>query len=139
MVSGWFKNIKLIVDFYFYHYYISSTSDHQILDPRGWGALPYKAPCAFAYLEFSAATDILPQFLQLISVTFLTPGWRDNRWLHSRIDWLMDRQKWWILVLFSFKEGINVKINIPKTIFPLLELPGKHHNWGFVQYLYMIP
>ena len=22
---------------YFYYYYISSTSDHQALDPRGWG------------------------------------------------------------------------------------------------------
>ena len=25
---------------YFYYYYISSTSDHQALDPRGWGPLP---------------------------------------------------------------------------------------------------
>ena len=25
--------------FYFYHYYISSTSDHQALDLRGWGPL----------------------------------------------------------------------------------------------------
>ena len=24
---------------YFYYYYISSTSEHQELDPRGWGAL----------------------------------------------------------------------------------------------------
>ena len=24
---------------YFYNYYISSTSDHQALDPRGWGPL----------------------------------------------------------------------------------------------------
>ena len=24
---------------YFYYYYISSTSDHQALDPRGWGPL----------------------------------------------------------------------------------------------------
>ena len=24
---------------YFYHCYISSTSDHQALDPRGWGPL----------------------------------------------------------------------------------------------------
>ena len=26
----------------FYYYYISSTSDHQALDPRGWGPLLYK-------------------------------------------------------------------------------------------------
>ena len=26
---------------YFYVYYISSTSDHQALDPRGWGPLFY--------------------------------------------------------------------------------------------------
>ena len=26
---------------YFCYYYISSTSDHQALDPRGWGPLPY--------------------------------------------------------------------------------------------------
>ena len=25
--------------FHFYYYYISSTSDHQALDPRGWGPL----------------------------------------------------------------------------------------------------
>ena len=25
---------------YFYYYYTRSTSDHQALDPRGWGPLP---------------------------------------------------------------------------------------------------
>ena len=25
---------------YFYYYYINSISDHQSLDPRGWGLLP---------------------------------------------------------------------------------------------------
>ena len=25
---------------YLYYYYISSPSDHQALDPRGWGPLP---------------------------------------------------------------------------------------------------
>ena len=29
---------------YFYHYYISSTSDHQALDLRGWGHLYYLIP-----------------------------------------------------------------------------------------------
>ena len=27
---------------YFYYYYINSTSDHQALDPRGWGLLLYR-------------------------------------------------------------------------------------------------
>ena len=27
---------------YFYYYYISPTSDHQALDPGGWGPLLYK-------------------------------------------------------------------------------------------------
>ena len=26
---------------YFYYYYISLTSDHQALDPKGWGPLSY--------------------------------------------------------------------------------------------------
>ena len=38
MVSGWFKGLTFIV-LYFYDYYISSTSDHQALNPRGWGPL----------------------------------------------------------------------------------------------------
>ena len=29
---------------YFYYYYICSTSDHQALDPGGWGPLLYRAP-----------------------------------------------------------------------------------------------
>lgn len=32
--------------FYFYYYYISCTSDHQSLNPRGWG------PCFRKFLEF---------------------------------------------------------------------------------------
>ena len=28
-------------ELYFYYYYISLTSDHQTLDPWGWGALTY--------------------------------------------------------------------------------------------------
>ena len=27
---------------YFYYYHISSTSDHQALDPGGWGALLFR-------------------------------------------------------------------------------------------------
>ena len=32
--------------FYLYYYYISSTSDHQALEPRGWGPLP-TALCSY--------------------------------------------------------------------------------------------
>ena len=39
-VSGWFKHITLIVHcISFYYYYISSTSDQQAADLRGWGPL----------------------------------------------------------------------------------------------------
>ena len=52
---------------YFYYYYISSTSDHQALDPRGWGLLLYmkylpvenlwhhqlKTPCFCLEMSFS--------------------------------------------------------------------------------------
>ena len=34
--GGWFQNDAL----YFYYYRISSTSDHQALDPGGWGPMP---------------------------------------------------------------------------------------------------
>ena len=30
---------------YFYYYYISSASDHQALDPGGWGSLCDGTPC----------------------------------------------------------------------------------------------
>ena len=39
-VWGLFKHM-IPIALYFYYYYISSTSDHQALDPRGWGALCY--------------------------------------------------------------------------------------------------
>ena len=52
---------------YFYYYYLSSTSDHQALDPRGWGLLLYmkylpvenlwhhqlKTPCFCLEMSFS--------------------------------------------------------------------------------------
>jgi len=41
--GGWFQNDSSALYFcalYFYYYYINSTSDHQALDPRGWGPLP---------------------------------------------------------------------------------------------------
>ena len=40
---GWFGEIPahyIYCILYFYYYYISSTSNHQALDPRGWGPLP---------------------------------------------------------------------------------------------------
>ena len=39
MVSGWFKHIDCAPNFY---YYISSTSEHQALDPRGWIPLGWR-------------------------------------------------------------------------------------------------
>ena len=39
LVLGWFKCITFIVYFKFHYYYISSHSDHQTLDPWGWGPL----------------------------------------------------------------------------------------------------
>ena len=41
MVLGWFKCISFTVHFYFYYCCISSTSDHQAFDPRGWESLHY--------------------------------------------------------------------------------------------------
>ena len=40
MVSGWFKHIVYCA---FYFYYISSTSDHQALDPEGQGPLKVRS------------------------------------------------------------------------------------------------
>ena len=45
MNQAWGNGLGMIqahhTDFalYFYYYYISSTSEHQELDPRGWGPL----------------------------------------------------------------------------------------------------
>ena len=39
MVSGLIQVNYIYCALYFYYYYISSTSDHQALDPQGWGPL----------------------------------------------------------------------------------------------------
>ena len=39
LVLGWFKNIAFILPLYLCYCYISSTSDHQALDPGGWESL----------------------------------------------------------------------------------------------------
>ena len=44
MVSGWFQAHCIYCVLYFHYYYISSITDHQTLDPRGWGPLPYISP-----------------------------------------------------------------------------------------------
>ena len=36
---GMIQTHSIYCALYFYYYYISSTSDHQALDPRGWGPL----------------------------------------------------------------------------------------------------
>ena len=41
---GGFRMIQVHYSYcalYFYYYYISLTSDHQALDPKGWGPLSY--------------------------------------------------------------------------------------------------
>ena len=49
MDQGWGDGLGIIqahyihCAIYFYCYYISSTSDHQALDPGGWGPLLYRA------------------------------------------------------------------------------------------------
>ena len=35
----WFQVCYVYCALLFYYYYISSTPDHQTLDPRGWGSL----------------------------------------------------------------------------------------------------
>ena len=41
-VWGWIKHITFIVHFVSVYYYISSTSDHQPLDPRGRGPMNFQ-------------------------------------------------------------------------------------------------
>ena len=41
---------------YFYHYYISSTSDHQALDLRGWALLDYVTPIIFTVTPIVPST-----------------------------------------------------------------------------------
>ena len=40
--EGWGGGFRMVLGHYIYYalyYYIHSTSDHQALDPRGWGPL----------------------------------------------------------------------------------------------------
>ena len=40
--EGWFgadSRVLYLFALYFYYYYISSTKELQVLDPRGWGLL----------------------------------------------------------------------------------------------------
>ena len=37
---GMIQEYYIYCELYFYYYYISSTSYHQVLDPRGWEPLP---------------------------------------------------------------------------------------------------
>ena len=53
-VSGWFQCIYFCM-LYFYYYYISSTSDHQALDPRDGGPLPLET--SSLYLQHLAANE----------------------------------------------------------------------------------
>ena len=53
---------------YFYYYYISSTSDHQALDPGGWGPLllvcmslvsPHFPPCSSLCSAIGSSMEVL--------------------------------------------------------------------------------
>ena len=53
---------------YFYHYYTSSTSDHQALDPRGWEPLPLNiTPESSASLSPALKIKTILQLLLLLS------------------------------------------------------------------------
>ena len=49
MVGGWFQDDSSALHLLctYFHYYISSTSDHQALDPRSWGPLLWTILAAF--------------------------------------------------------------------------------------------
>ena len=50
---------------YFYYYYVGHTSDHQMLDPGGWGSLVIIARLLNAFLEWSLAYNSLPNSLKI--------------------------------------------------------------------------
>ena len=45
-------------ELYFYYYCFSSTSDHQALDSRGWGPLPYAIALAAAPEEAQREQEV---------------------------------------------------------------------------------
>ena len=45
-------------ELYFYYYCFSSTSDHQALDSRGWGPLPYAIVLAAAPEEAQREQEV---------------------------------------------------------------------------------
>ena len=59
---------------YFYYYYISHTSDHQMLDPGGWGSLVIIARLLNPFLEWSLAYNSLPNSLKIPFLS-LIPQW----------------------------------------------------------------
>ena len=71
---------------YLYYYYISSTSDHQALDPRGWGALlmsssPLKGPTSkYHHIEVRISTYEFGGHIQSIAIIFaeILPNWHCN-------------------------------------------------------------
>ena len=56
---------------YFYYYYISSTSDHQALDPRGWAPPDYVTPIIFTVTPTVPLT-ICCKWIMTFTLTWLT-------------------------------------------------------------------
>ena len=52
-------------ELYFYFYYISSTSDHQALDPRGWGPSIYMSTLFLDFLPIKVTAECHIEFLVL--------------------------------------------------------------------------
>ena len=59
---------------YFYYDYISSTSDHQALDPRGWGPLPYNTLKSHPHLPLVSGGSFPPK-------TIVPSNYGQLRWL----------------------------------------------------------
>ena len=93
-----------------YFYYISSTSDHQALDPRGWGPLDWTKVPPTNYFNCWSKNSILaetvnqPQVLHLPSSLASYPGrWAFLLWNSASFDGMMVVQ--WQLIPGKGGEG----------------------------------
>ena len=67
--GGWFwgDSMHIYYAFYFQCCYISSTSDHQALDPRGWGPLFYRIRSCWLLIQQLLREEVL-KLLILLSI-----------------------------------------------------------------------
>ena len=68
---GWFwgASMHIYCAFYFQCYYISSTSDHQALDPRGWGPPFYRIRSCWLLIQQLLREEVL----KLLTVIMYLP------------------------------------------------------------------